>query len=321
VKVSIVVVAYRQRESLLTCLEACSVAAAAVAGDAELIVVDNGDLAGLVREHCPRARLLEPGANIGFAGAVRRGAEIAAGTWIALVNDDALIERAALAQMLAAGERSERIGAVAAQVRFSGARGRINSAGIEVDALGIATERLAGRFIAEAGAPAEVFGASACCALYRARMLTEIGGFDERFFAYQEDVDVAWRARASGWTAVYEPTAIAYHRGSASTGEGSRHKYFLVGRNRVWLLARNATRAQLAKALPLILLYDCAYVIYVALSDHTLAPLWGRLAGLRRWRALRRESCAWRRPVPLRHAREGWRGALRQHRAYRRAGG
>ena len=319
VTVSIIVVAYRQRESLIACLEACSVAAAELPGEAELIVVDNGDLAGLVRGRCPHARLLEPGANVGFAGGVRRSVDVAAGRWVALVNDDALIEPEALARMLAAGERSEQIGAVAAQIRFAGARERVNSAGIEVDALGIATERLAGRAIAEAETPAEVFGASACCALYRASMLTQIGGFDERFFAYQEDVDVAWRARASGWRAVYEPTAIVYHRGSASTGEGSAGKYFLVGRNRVWLLARNATGTQLVRALPAILLYDCAYIAYVALTDHTLAPLRGRLIGLRRWRALRRESRAWRRPVDLAPAREGWAMALRQHRAYRAA--
>lgn len=320
VRVSIVVVAFRQREALLDCMQACTVAAAELSGDAELIVVDNGGLAPLVRERHVHARVIEPGANIGFAAAVARAAEVAAGEWLALVNDDAMIEPSALARMLAAGERAERTGAVAAQVRFAARRDRVNSAGIEVDTLGIATERLAGRPIAEAREPAEVFGASGCCALYRATMLAQIGGFDERFFAYQEDVDVAWRARASGWSAVYEPTAIVYHRGSASTGEGSRRKYFLVGRNRVRLLARNMTGRQLARALPGILVYDSAYVTYAALIDHTLAPLRGRVAGLRDWRALRRESRAWRRPVDLRPAREGWLGALRQHRAYRQAG-
>jgi GT2 family glycosyltransferase len=208
---------------------------------------------------------------------------------------------------------------VAAQVRFARAPEVINSAGIGVDSLGIATERLTGAPVALAAEPAEVFGPSACFALYRAEMLAQVGGFDERFFAYLEDVDVAWRAQAAGWSCVYEPTAIAYHRGSSSSGHASAMKYFLVGRNRMWLLARNATRRQLLRAVAAIALYDCAYIAYVACTDRTLAPLRGRAAGLRSWRPMRLEGRAERREVPLERA--GWHAALAQHRAYRALGG
>jgi GT2 family glycosyltransferase len=318
--ISIVIVAYRQREALAEALHSCTQAAAEVPGGAELIVVDNGGLAAFIREHAPEARLIEPGENVGFAGGAQRGVAAASGKWVALVNDDARIERDALARLLAAGERDERIGSVAAQVRFHSDPALINSAGIAVDSLGIATERLAGRPAGEAELSCEVFGATACFALYRTAMLDALGGLDERFFAYLEDVDLAWRARAAGWIAVYQPLAIAYHRGSASSGEGSGEKYFLAGRNRVRLLARNATGAQLVRSLPGILIYDLAYVSYVALSDRTRAPLLGRLAGLREWRALRREARQTRRPVKLSPAFRGWLDALRQHRAYRKHG-
>jgi len=312
---SIIVVAYRHRDALLECLGSCVAAADRLDGETELIVVDNGSLAGLVRERCPHARLIEPGVNLGFAGAVQRGIASARGRWIALVNDDARIEADALGALIAVGDRSASIGAVAAQVRFAGAPDRINSAGIAVDSLGIATERFAGAPVARAAEPGEVFGPSACFGLYRAEMLTQVGGFEERFFAYLEDVDVAWRAQAAGWRCVYEPGAVAYHHGSASAGHASATKYFLVGRNRVWLLARNATRRQLLRSLPGIVMYDCAYVAYVAWTDRTLAPLRGRLAGLRTWRAMRGEQSQDRREVPL--GRAGWHAALAQHRAYR----
>jgi GT2 family glycosyltransferase len=311
--VSVVVVAYREAEALLECLEAASAALANVAG--ELIVVDNGSMSGLVREHFPNARLVAPGFNSGFAGGVTRGLALARGRWVALINDDATIEPDALALMLASGERSEGIGAVAAQVRFSQARSRINSAGISVDRLGIATERLSGAPIGDATERCEVFGASACVAVYRRAMLEQLGGFDQRFFAYLEDVDLAWRARAAGWSCVYEPRAVAYHQGSASSRHGSATKYFLVGRNRVWLLARNATTAQLLRAWLAILAYDCAYVAYVAATDHTLAPLRGRLAGLRSWRGMRQEQSSGRREVRLGH--QSFRAWFGQHRAYR----
>jgi len=318
--ISVIVVAYRRRGALAECLDSCLRARDAVPGDTEIIVVDNGDLAPLVRERWPSVRLLEPGRNLGFAGAVQRALEVARGEWVALVNDDARLEPDALARLLAAGERDARIGSVAAQVRFDSDSSLINSAGINVDSLGIATERLAGRPLVEAEHAQEVFGACGCVALYRAEMLRAIGGFEERFFAYLEDVDVAWRARAAGWTAVYEPLAIAYHRGSASSGEGSDIKYFLVGRNRVRVLARNATTWQLVRAFPAIVLYDLAYVAFVLVSDRTLAPLRGRVAGLREWSSTRNETRGRRRRIELSSPLYGWLGALRQHAAYRRLG-
>jgi GT2 family glycosyltransferase len=312
---SIVVVAYQQREALTACLESCLAATVQLTGDTELIVVNNGEIGELVRERCPQAQLIEPGFNVGFAGGVSRGIAVARGKWIALVNDDARIAPNALSSLMATGEQSPQIGAVASQVRFSDAPTRVNSAGISVDRLGIATERFAGAPIEAAAQANEVFGASACFALYRRAMLEQVGGFDERFFAYLEDVDLAWRARAAGWSCMYEPSAVAYHEGSASSGHASAGKYFLVGRNRVWLLARNATAYQLLRGLPGILLYDCAYIAYVALTDRTLAPLRGRLTGLRSWRQRRRERRLLRHPVAL--ARSGWLAALGQHRAYR----
>lgn len=311
---SIVVVAYRERGPLLGCLAACELATEGLEGGAELIVVDNGGLAMEIRQNAPTAVVVEPGYNTGFAGGVSRGIAASTGRWVALVNDDAQVEPAALSALIAAGESSDRIGSVAAQVRFARDPDRINSAGLQVDRLGIATERFAGAPVTVAGDRTQVFGATACLALYRRTMLDAIGGFDERFFAYLEDVDVAWRAQAGGWCCVYEPGAVGYHLGSASTGPGSATKYFLVGRNRVWLLARNATRLQLLRALPGIIAYDLAYVAYVALTERTLAPLRGRLVGLRTWRDRRRETSGRRRSVVL--GGTGWRGALRQHRAY-----
>jgi GT2 family glycosyltransferase len=318
--ISIIVVAYRHREALALALDSCLEAAARTPGGAELLVIDNGGLAPFVRERWPSLEILEPGENLGFAGAVQLGLGAARGDWIALVNDDARIEPDSLARLLQAGAANAHIGSVAAQVRFEADPSRVNSAGISVDALGAATERLAGLPVAAASQPAEVFGACGCFALYRREMLEQLGGFDARFFAYLEDVDVAWRARAAGWSAVYEPRAVALHQGSASTGEGSRGKYFLVGRNRVRLLARNATASQLLLALPGILLYDSAYVLYALVADRTLAPLKGRLRGLREWRTFRGETSSARRPVALEPATRAFVAGLRMRRAYRRLG-
>lgn len=318
--VSVIVIAFSQREPLRESLRSISSAAASVSGEVELIVVDNGGLAEQVGDWAPEARIIVSEHNLGFAGGVCRGITVASGEWIMLVNDDATLTDDSLAHLLGAGESDPRIGAVAAQIRFASSPEVINSAGIEVDSLGVASERLAGAPAASAAEPAEVFGASGCVALYRRQALDQVGGFDERFFAYQEDVDLAWRLRSAGWIAVYEPAAIAHHLGSASSGEGSARKYFLVGRNRVRLLARNATTRQLMRYWPAILLYDAAYVTYTALSDRNLGALRGRLVGLREWRTFRRETSGMRKDVALSSPWSGWRAALRQHLAYRKAG-
>jgi GT2 family glycosyltransferase len=151
-------------------------------------------------------------------------------------------------------------------------------------------------------------------------MLDAIGGFDASFFAFGEDADVAWRARMAGWTCLYVPTSVAYHHGSATAGEASPAKYFLVGRNRMRMLAKNATAGQLARWAVAMALYDVAYVGFVAATDRTLAPLRGRMAGLRHWRRYRRAGAAGRRPVTL-AAPTGPLGTWRQRAAYRKGAG
>jgi GT2 family glycosyltransferase len=149
-------------------------------------------------------------------------------------------------------------------------------------------------------------------------MLKEIGGFDPRFFAFMEDADVSWRARMAGWRCLYEPRAIAYHHGSATAGEGSARKYELVGRSRVRLIAKNASRSQLLRWGWAMVLYDLAYVVFVLATDRTLAPARGRLSGLAEWRAWRKSGAPGRREVPMAGGL-GWVMALRMRAGYRRS--
>lgn len=84
-------------------------------------------------------------------------------------------------------------------------------------------------------APAEALFPSGCAALYRREMFDRIGLFDEDFFAYGDDTDIGLRARIAGWGCWYVPTAVVYHKYSATTGEYSPLKAFLVERNRVFV--------------------------------------------------------------------------------------
>jgi GT2 family glycosyltransferase len=318
--ISVLVVNQNRRELLERCL--VSVVAALPVG-AELIVIDNGSSDGsaqMVAERFPQAELVALIANEGFAPAVVRGTGLARGDWLVLVNNDALVQPDCLALLSAAGDSAPDVGAVTAQVRFADRPDTLNTAGLEIDNLAISYDRLAGMptTAINESEPVEVFGASGCVAAYRTAMLADIGGFEASFFAYMEDADVAWRARMRGWRALFEPRAVAYHHGSLTLGNTSDAKYRLVGRNRVRLIARNATGGQLLRWGWAMLLYDLAYVTFVALTDHTLAPLRGRLTGLAGWRADRFSGAPGREPVRLAGA-GGWLAALRMRAAYRGA--
>jgi GT2 family glycosyltransferase len=320
VDVSAIVVAYGKAELLGRCLAHLERALERVGRETELIVVSN-----LLPEPAPeplKRALVVPGApGLGFAGGITAGLAVARGRWIALVNDDCLVDENAIAELLAAGEADQGIGSVAARIEFASQPGMLNSAGIALDDLGVARERGVGRPVAEAGSSVvDVFGASATLGLFRRAMLDSVDGFDISYFAYLEDVDLAWRARMAGWRSVLAPAAIARHGHSATLGHASRAKHYLVGRNRIRTLAKNAPPGQLRRRLPQIAAYELLYTGYACAASHSLAPASGRLRGLAEWRVYREAGRPARAELAL-PPPPGLRAALRRHRAYDAAGG
>jgi GT2 family glycosyltransferase len=301
-RVTAVVVNLNQRDLLRDCLASLDHALRAIHGASEVIVVDNASTDGsaeMVGVEFPRATLKVLDHNIGFAGGVNVGIRSSTGEWIFCVNNDATVAPDSVVELLRVAESDERIGSVAALMVFADRPDVINSAGIEIDRLGIATDRLLGEPVgASESEPIEVFGTSAGAALYRRAMLDEVP-FDETFFAYYEDVDLAWRARMRDWRCMYAPRAVVHHHFSATARHGSPLKYYWSGRNRIRVLARNASGSQLRRyGLPM-LLFDLGYVVVVLAIDRSTAPISGRVAGLRSWRADRRAAAPHRRPVKL----------------------
>jgi len=322
IRVSAIVVAFGADELLRTSLRALETALDNIQASTEMLVVLNGVSDNMRREletraaSVPALRLIEPGRNLGFAGGVAAALEHARGEWIAVFNDDTVVEPDALVELLKAGASSAEVGAVAPKILFTAPGDVINSAGIEIDDLGVAYERLLGEpSAAGENQVVDVFGASGAGALYRRAMLDDVGGFDTSFFAYLEDADLAWRARADGWRALYAPQAIVHHHHSETLGHRSARKHYLVGRNRVRMLAKNASSRHLLRRWLRIILYDLSYVIYAAVRSRTLAPLRGRLRGLAEWRSYRTTRARRRRGIDLPPSR-GIRGALRRDRLY-----
>ncbi|MGE5602390.1 MAG: glycosyltransferase family 2 protein [Nitrososphaerales archaeon] len=280
-RVAVVIPSWNGRTLLAHCLEALTRQSEQ---DFVVIVVDNGSTDGTkewLRHYHPSVQLISNASNNGFARAANEGIQASDAPYIAVLNNDTEPSTQWLAELLAAAETDPRIGMVASKMLFADRPDMINSAGICVDLAGIAWDRLGGAM----DDPGEmkrsgIFGPCGGAALYRRRMLDEIGLFDESFFAYLEDVDLAWRGLAAGWRCLYAPEARVLHRHSATAVEGSPFKRYQLGRNKVWLLAKNYPFRALWWGGPVAVLYDVAAVLYALLARRDLHALRGRIAGL-----------------------------------------
>ncbi len=274
--VALVIPTWNGKERLLRCLLSLS---AQTYSCFQTIVVVNGSNDGTQEalKAYSYVRLIVNHRNLGFAAAVNQGIRASSEPYIGVLNDDAFPEPGWLEALVEVMERDPQIGSCASLMVFAHQPDIVQSAGIAIDRAAIAWDRLRGRPVNEAQEGCEVFGASAGAAFYRRAMLETVGLFDERFFAYLEDVDLAWRAQIAGWRCQYVPRAVVRHQTSASLGEDSPFKKQLKARNKVWMVAKNAP----AEDLPIVFLYDLIAVIYAFLVKRDPYPLLGRIEGLR----------------------------------------
>jgi GT2 family glycosyltransferase len=269
------------RHWLATCLGALS---AQTIRDFKVILIDNGSTDGsveYVKESFPVTQVIANRTNVGFAAAVNQGILASQSRYVVLLNNDTEAAPDWLETLVEAAESDGRVGMCASKMLFADRPNVINSTGICVDRAGIAWDRRGGEIDdMRESEPVDVFGPSAGAGLYRRAMLEEIGLFDEDFFAYLEDVDLAWRARRAGWRCLHVPAACVLHHHSATGIEGSPFKSFHLGRNKIWLLVKNYPFKQLWQYALLTLFYDWAAVVYALVRRQDVHALRGRLAAL-----------------------------------------
>lgn len=290
--VGIVVVSWNGRSALEQALPTIEDSARRVPGPCQLVLVDNGstdDSVRYVRERHPAWELVLNGENVGFSAAANQGIRRTSGRFVALVNNDVVCDPLWLVELLDALDQYPRAGSAGANLRYLHNAELVNAAGIDVDVIGRPRDRHDGLPVSAQGdQPELVFGASGGAVLYRRGMLEHIGLLDERFFAYLEDVDLAWRAQRAGWRALHVPTSVVLHEHSATASRVRGLKSFLSSRNLVWVLAKNASPAQLAVAIPSHALLS-VWTALLALRRRDASALRGLLAGIRGIRPFLRE--------------------------------
>ena len=211
----------------------------------EIIVVDNASSDGSVAiiKRFPSVRLILPGQNTGFARGNNLAIDAASfeSVWIALINPDAFAEPRWLeALLLAAGANPKFYAFGSRLVNFADPE-VFDGTGDAYHLSGLVWRTGHGQSVSTTeDPPREMFSPCAAAAMYRREALAHIGGFDEDYFCYVEDVDLGFRLRLAGFRCLYVPQSVAHHVGSGTTG--GQHGNFAIyhgHRNLVWTFVKD----------------------------------------------------------------------------------
>ena len=290
-KVSVVVATWNGLHLLPDCLRALQQQTLAH----ELVIVDNGSQDGTLdwlATHAPYANVIALPANRGFAGGYNAGMRAASGEYLVLINNDAIAAPDLLQNLVGTMPETDRVAAVGGVLTFAHRPEIVASGGIVPSCDGLHRDLFALEPTAALpGQPLEIFGASGGAVCLRRAALDDVGLFDEGFFNYLEDADLAWRLRLRDWRTLLAPGARARHIYSATSIQGSPFKQRLLARNRVRVIVRCLPGSLLRKHWWRILRYDLLATAYGLLRRQP-AIVAGRLAAVRELPALWQERRA-----------------------------
>jgi GT2 family glycosyltransferase len=279
----------------------------------EIIVVDNASHDGTraILDKFPRVQVFYNENNRGFAAAQNQAAHLATGGWLLSLNPDVILDPHFISELVRTGEQDSRIGTVCGKLLRWFPRlkeqltNTIDSAGIYFRAdlrhLDRGAEQLdTGQYDRDE----YVFGATGAAALYRRSMLDDIAVegeyFDEQFFAYREDADLAWRAQLMDWQCVYTAKAVGWHvrrvtpeRRKQLPREINWHSI----KNRFLMRAKNISWRLYARCFLQTTVRDAQVIGYCLLVDQRLASALLAVWKLRRDLKRKREIIQSRRRV------------------------
>ncbi len=249
----------------------------------ELIVIENDSQDGSARaiaEAHPGARVIPSGANLGFAGGCNLGVDLATGEYVAFLNNDARPDAGWVRAAVAAMEADPAIGAVASKV-LDWEGSRIDYVDGSLTWFGMGYKREADKVDDGAfDAPRDVLFGTGAALFVRADLFRRVGGFDERFFMFYEDVDLGWRLNLLGHRVRYVPGSLAFHRHHVTMKKfGNFREQYLLERNALLSMYKNYDDESLARALPAAL--DLAVTRTSGLAQQPLALPQGAEAGSR----------------------------------------
>ena len=232
----------------------------------QILVVDNAssDNSAACAELFPSVTVFRMNANLGFAGGNNRALVECETEFVALLNPDAFPAADWLEQLLAAAKAHPNVAAFGSRQLCLENAEILDGVGDSYHMSGLVWREGHGRQQQAADLVArEIFSPCSAAALHRRQALVDVGGFDEDFFCYVEDLDLGFRLRLAGHKAMYVPDAVVHHIGSATTG--GQHSDFSIyhgHRNLVWAFVKNMPGALFWLCLPYHLTLNAATLIW-----------------------------------------------------------
>jgi GT2 family glycosyltransferase len=239
-RVAAVIPTWNRRDLLATLLQNL---AAQTRPFEEIIVVDNGsedDSAELADG--AGARVLRMGRNLGFAAAVNRGIEAADAEWVAILNNDVTLEPDWLTKLLEAAAQED-IWFATGKILQAANHQLVDGTFDEISRGGCASRCGSGKPDGPAwNQTRRIRVAPMTAAIFRRHLFRDLGGLDETFGSYMEDADFGLRCALAGRGGLFVPSAVAYHRGSATLGEWNKDTVWRIARNQILLSAKHFHR-------------------------------------------------------------------------------
>ncbi|KWX75804.1 glycosyltransferase family 2 protein [Paenibacillus jilunlii] len=239
--------------------------------------------------HVPSLTLLGNHTNTGFAPAHNQAIAATNTDYVLVLNPDLTLEPDYISRLIARMEANPRIGSATGKLLLKADHSRVDSTGLRMNRARRAFDRGAGEPAAQWPESGIVFGVSGAAAMYSRRMIEDISVngefFDADFFAYKEDVDVAWRAELFGWLAYYDAEAVGYHeRGWKTSGRDSKPMFIrrISYINRYKMIYKNEPARTLFSTLLYSLPYEAAAHGYMLLKEPKLIKAWGSFWAQRR---------------------------------------
>ncbi|AYO57927.1 dTDP-Rha--alpha-D-GlcNAc-pyrophosphate polyprenol alpha-3-L-rhamnosyltransferase [Chryseobacterium sp. 6424] len=255
-------------------------------GEAKIYVIDNDstdDSIDFLTRNFPDVKIIRNPTNAGFAGGYNEGLQHVEADIYCLLNSDVEVTENWLQPVLELFKNHE-IAAVQPKIRDYNRRDYFEFAGAGgglIDNLGYPycrgrifeqIEKDYGQYDDET----EIFWASGCCFFIRSEAFWAQNGFDERFFAHQEEIDLCWRLKNTGWKIYYTGKSTVYHVGGGTLQKQSARKTFLNIRNNFSMLLKNLPFPQLLYVIFFRLILDAASAFYFGFKlgfPHFLAVL------------------------------------------------
>jgi GT2 family glycosyltransferase len=277
---TVIIVAYNSGEALTRCLDSLD--------GADAIVVSNGERGPEIEAAAQRARVIDS-ENHGFGAGCNRGAELADADVLVFLNPDTVAAPGAVAA-LASRLEDESIGVVQARLALFTAPDTLNSSGNVVHVSGLAWPGGYGEPVDTVSGVRDIPYASGAAFAIRTDLFRELGGFTEKLFLYQEDLELCWRVRLRGLRVVVDASANVLH--DYILGRADRRKEYYLERNRlIFVLTAFSGRLLLALA-PVLLAAELGLAL-LAFRQGWLrekARGWAWIVGNGSWLAARRRA-------------------------------